>query len=111
MKQKIITFLILTLFIAAPLKVFSADPTAGQAKYQMFCVTCHGASGMGDGPGAVALNPKPRNLKITKTDAEMKNVIKNGGAAAGLAVTMPAWGAMIPDADIDNIIAYIRSLK
>ena len=34
----------------------------GAAKFKLFCATCHGETGAGDGPAAVALNPKPRNF-------------------------------------------------
>ena len=46
----------------------------------------------------------------SKTDAQLANVIKNGGPASGLSTSMPAWGAMLNDADVANVIAYIRSL-
>lgn len=34
----------------------------GKELYTVQCAVCHGASGAGDGPGAVALNPKPRDF-------------------------------------------------
>jgi len=90
----------------------AADTAAGKAKYDMLCASCHGATGHGDGVASAALNPKPRDLTAsTKSDAELKGVIKNGGASAGLSPSMPAWGAMLQEADIDNVIAYVRSLK
>jgi len=33
----------------------------GQKSFMTNCMACHGEKGAGDGPGAVALNPKPRN--------------------------------------------------
>lgn len=103
-------FLWLLLLLALPAQ--AGDPKAGQAKYQQLCVTCHGASGKGDGPAGAALNPKPRDLtKTAKTDAELKTVISKGGAAVGLSPVMPAWGAAVSDADMANLIAYIRTLK
>lgn len=109
---------LLTIAVAATLLTGTAtlahagDAVAGKAKYDMLCVSCHGATGAGDGVAAAALNPKPRNLTVTtKTDAELHKVIKEGGAANALSASMPAWGAMLPDPDIDNVIAYVRSLK
>lgn len=92
-----------------------ADPAAGKVKYDSLCATCHGATGMGDGAASSALNPKPRNFMDSttmskKTNADLQKVIKEGGAAVGLSTTMPAWGAMLTDADIANIVAYIRQL-
>jgi mono/diheme cytochrome c family protein len=33
----------------------------GKSLYAVNCASCHGPQGFGDGPAAVALNPKPRN--------------------------------------------------
>lgn len=89
----------------------AADLKAGQTKFQTLCATCHGASGKGDGPAAAGLNPKPKNLSVTKrTDAELKKIIKEGGAANGLSPLMPPWGPSLSEQDVTNLIAYIRSL-
>lgn len=34
----------------------------GKAAFTTNCVACHGDKGLGDGPAAVALNPKPRSF-------------------------------------------------
>lgn len=57
------------------------------------CATCHGATGAGDGAGAAALNPKPRNMRDKGwqnrvTDAHIGKVIVEGGKAAGLSELM-----------------------
>ena len=92
--------------------ISAANVPAGQAKYQQICATCHGGTGKGDGPAAAALNPKPKDLsKTTKNDAQLKEVITKGGAANGLSPTMPAWGTMLSEEDVANIIGYIRTLK
>lgn len=119
-KRSFLAALILT--AAATQAVHAQAPAAipekaakGKAKFEMYCVTCHGAGGTGDGPAAQALNPKPRNytdakFQASKTDADIAKVIKTGGAANGLAPTMPAWGAVLTDDDIQNIVAYVRYL-
>lgn len=86
------------------------------------CNSCHGMEGKGDGPVAAALDPKPRNYtkgdfkfdanKDGKagTDADLALVIKNGAAAyGGSAMMMP--NPTLTDAQIQELIAYIRSLK
>ncbi len=35
----------------------------GRQAFMTNCMACHGEKGAGDGPGAVALNPKPRNYQ------------------------------------------------
>ena len=89
----------------------------------MFCATCHGDTGKGDGPGGQGLTPPPRDFskgdfkfdanKSGKSgeDADLHSVIAKGAAEFGGSPLMVAWGGTLSDADIDNIIAYIRSLK
>jgi mono/diheme cytochrome c family protein len=81
------------------------------------CVTCHGDKGEGDGLAAAGLDPKPRKYsdgvwQDSVTDEAIKKVILLGGAANGLSLLMPANKQFEGrDADLDNIVAYIRSLK
>lgn len=90
----------------------AGDPVAGKAKFNMFCATCHGATGKGDGPGAAALNPKPKNLSVsTLSEADMAKIIKEGGAAVGRSPLMPPWKSALNDQDIANVIAYVKTLK
>ena len=109
--------------LALPGAAVAGDAAAGKTKYDQVCVACHGATGKGDGPGA-ASEPKPRDFSTGEfkfdtdgdgkagTDVDLKNVIRNGAAKYGGSPLMTAWPAgFITDADSDNIVAYIRSLK
>ncbi len=101
--------------LIGPSFAHAGDAAAGKAKYDSFCATCHGPLGAGDGVASAALNPKPRNfsdktLMAAKTDEHLKKVIQGGGAAVGLSTSMPAWGSMLTVADVDNVIAYIRTM-
>jgi len=100
-----------------------ADAAAGKDLFvKTNCNSCHGLTGMGDGPVAAALDPKPRNYvqgdfkfdanKDGKvgTDEDLALVIKNGAAAyGGSAMMMP--NPTLSDADVKLLVAYIRSLK
>ena len=73
------------------------------------CVTCHGASGKGDGPAAAALPPpKPADWTSAKIaserDGELFWKISNGRGA------MPPW-KHLPEKDRWEIINYIRTLQ
>jgi len=93
------------------------DPKKGKAKYveNMRCSACHGDTGLGNGPAAVALNPKPRNFQDgaymnPKPDEQLFKVIKQGGPAAGLSPLMAPFGSQLSDKEIWDVIAFIRSL-
>jgi mono/diheme cytochrome c family protein len=100
-----------------------ADAAAGKEMFvKTNCNSCHGLTGMGDGPVAAALDPKPRNYTVGdfKFDAnkdgkpggdeDLALVIKNGAAPyGGSAMMMP--NPTLSDADIALLIQYIRSLK
>ena len=93
----------------------AADASAGEAKFKQLCATCHGPTGKGDGPASAALNPQPRDLSSAEwqnsvDDAHIRTVIKDGGAAVGLSPVMTAFGHALSEEDLDNIVAYIRSL-
>jgi mono/diheme cytochrome c family protein len=63
--------------------------------FNSLCSTCHGTTGRGDGPGAIALDPKPRSFgdsawQTSVTDEHIQKVIVFGGAAVGKSPMMPA---------------------
>ena len=73
------------------------------------CVTCHGASGKGDGAAAAALPPpKPADWTSPKVQAESDPVlfckISDGRGA------MPPW-KHLPEKDRWELVNYIRTLK
>lgn len=92
----------------------AADAAAGEAKFKQMCATCHGPTGHGDGPASASLNPQPRNLSDSEwqtsvDDEHIQTVITKGGAAVGLSPMMTPF-AHLSDEDVNNLVAYIRSL-
>ncbi len=83
--------------VTAPAIPAAAAPAAAEAQ-KLFgerCSPCHGPSGLGDGPAAAALNPRPRNYtdkawQASVTDEQIKKTIVYGGAAVGKSPIMPA---------------------
>ena len=78
------------------------------------CASCHGAAGKGDGPAAAALNPKPRDFSDCKvmakdTDETLFKAVKGGGQSIGRSAMMPSWGGSLTDAQIHELVSYIRS--
>jgi mono/diheme cytochrome c family protein len=102
----------LVLFAAAPAP--AADLSQAVRTYAAYCANCHGKWGHGDGPSAVALKTKPRNLAdpaLQKmSDDALFRVIKEGGPAPGLSRDMHGWGDGLDDNQIRSLVAYIRTL-
>lgn len=89
------------------------DPAKGKEIFQTNCATCHGPEGKGNGPAAAALNPKPRNLSDAEYMSTLSNehlikVITEGGASVGKSPMMAAWGGILSQNDILNVVAYVR---
>ena len=64
------------------------DMTAAREVFNSRCSACHGTSGRGEGPGAAALTPKPRNYtdatwQASVSDEQIKKTNLLGGAAVG----------------------------
>jgi len=95
--------------------VLAADADAGETKFKQLCATCHGPTGQGDGPASAALNPAPRDMsdgewQASVDDEHIRTVIAQGGAAVGLSPTMTAFGHALKGQDLENVVAYIRTL-
>ena len=100
----------------------AGDADAGKVIFDTNCMTCHGPVGKGDGPLSAALNPKPRDLSTGQFkfdtdgdgtaggDKDLENVIKQGAMAFGGSPLMAPWPAL-SEADVANLVAYIRTLK
>lgn len=93
------------------------DAAKGAENYKLYCVTCHGEKGDGQGPVGKTLNPPPRDFskgdfKYGGTDKDIFEVISNGAASKGGSPLMAPWGAVIPaEADRWALVKYVRSLK
>lgn len=117
-------------FAAEPIKKernrshIELDPTntgtytgeAGKDNFIANCSPCHGDAGKGDGPLADTLGAgvKPRNLGDAKlmserTDDFLFKATKSGGVAVGLSEGMPSWKETFTDAQIKQIIQYVRN--
>jgi cytochrome c oxidase cbb3-type subunit III len=92
------------------------DMTAGKKLYFTYCTGCHGVTGKGDGPAAKALPVRPADHTDTKkmsqySDEHLFTVISKGGARVGKSAQMPAWGAVLKEPQIHEIMTYIRTLS
>lgn len=91
------------------------DPDAGQEVYKTSCLMCHGEQGKGDGKAAKMLKDKPHDwsdatVLSAYTDDELVQFIKEGGAAVGKSKLMPGFGKKLEDQQIQDVLAFIKSL-
>ncbi len=71
------------------------------------CAGCHGRTGHGDGPAAVALLPKPRDLTTARfSDPALSDVLWSGVPGS----SMPGWHDL-PANDLRALAAYAHSLE
>lgn len=93
-----------------------AGDAADRQIYDKKCAPCHGAEGKGDGPGAAALDPKPRDFTrglykirstpsgMPPTDADLFRIITDGMPGT----SMPGW-KVLPERDRWNLVAYLKT--
>jgi mono/diheme cytochrome c family protein len=97
-----------------------AGADAGKATYDKACAACHGQGGIGN-PTADQFwrmkLPRPTDKYFqSKSDAELKNVIENGTRKMPKATdfkvtTSTEHRTKVTEAEIPDLIAYIRTLK
>lgn len=103
---------------AAPeAKTASATAPDADTYFAQKCAACHGDAGKGDGPGAAAMDPKPRDFtgqewQAEVTDEELKKVILGGGMAVGKSPLMPGSPDLKDKPELlDALVKNIRSYK
>lgn len=93
----------------------SGSPSAGRKVHVDNCQRCHGAQGRGDGPAGKLLKTKPADWTNKQKMSGMSNdflfkIIKSGGGSVGKSTLMPAFKGKLSDAQINDVISFIRSL-
>ncbi|MCP5038666.1 MAG: c-type cytochrome [Rhodobacteraceae bacterium] len=84
--------------------------------YKFYCAQCHGLTGDGDGPNVTEDFPvTPRKFadatEMAKlTDADIRNVIMDGGPAVSKSPMMPPWGKTLTEDEVTGLIGYLRVL-
>jgi cytochrome c oxidase cbb3-type subunit III len=104
----------LAIMATAPLPA-RADGTKIETVYNTYCVQCHGLHRDGTGVNLPALSTKPRDHTDAKgmsslPDDEIFNAIKNGGQSVNKSVLMPAWGGVLNDEQITEMVHYLRTV-
>jgi cytochrome c6 len=79
----------------------------GADTYKSKCAMCHGPDGLGNTPAGKSTKVVPFNDPkiVAASDDDLIAVTKNGKAK------MPAYGGKLTDAQIKDVVAYIRTLQ
>ena len=116
---------VLALVAPAAIGWAASPPSHASALYVRYCASCHGVSGTGDGPAAVAMTTMPTDLTTScASKADLMKVIDGTRTirAHGDA-KMPVWGHVFEQAhegetrqhrqalrDVEALAEYVQHL-
>ena len=102
----------------AQMSLPAAKPVDGAALFKQQCGTCHTTNGaQSTGPSFLGLYGKSQKLRdgstVTVDDAYLRESILNSSAQVvdGFLPLMPNYSGRLDDADVDALIAWIKTLK
>jgi mono/diheme cytochrome c family protein len=96
-------------FAGNPVPDTAASIDAGRTTFQANCAICHGPRGLGDGPAAFTLNPRPVNLQVhvpQHAEGEIFYWISEGVAGTG----MPTWKDKLTEEQRWQVVRYLEAL-
>jgi cytochrome c553 len=105
-----------------------AESLAGATSFDLYCASCHGRLGRGDGPAAPALRTAPADLTVLARrnggafprDRVMASMEGRARVAAHGSPDMPVWGPLFRELDalderettrLRNLIAFVESIQ
>lgn len=98
-----------------PLGEIRGDVERGAALHVKHCAECHGADGKAE---VIVMHmdvpPKDQSDPVymkTLPDAYLYLAICRGGEGVGKNFIMPAWGDLLSDQDIKDLVAQIRTFS
>jgi len=111
----IAVLIILATSIIAP--AAPGDVKRGAQIFAGNCARCHGKEGKGDGPDLVKLQSavSPDDWTDKESNEELTNsfivsMMTKGGKANGKSRIMPAFGNKLSPQQVQDLLAFIRSL-
>ncbi len=102
--------------LASQFTAASTEAADSEKVFKFYCAQCHGLTGKGDGPNVTKDFPvSPRNFTNAKemdklSDADLKNVIMDGGPSVSKSPMMPPWGKTLTEAEVDGLIKHLRGI-
>ena len=99
------------------IKQKSQDVNNGERIYKSGCIACHGANGTGAPETLTEFKRSDTFPDFTRCDqttsepnSTWKDIIVNGGESRGFSQIMPSFGTLLTSEQIDDVIAYLRTL-
>lgn len=102
MMRDLVLRLVALLLLAASGQGQAAHPARGMQLYQMHCAACHGFRGEGVAPEAPKFQLGER---LEQPDALLLQSVRSGKKA------MPPFFGILKDADILDVLGYVRTLR
>jgi mono/diheme cytochrome c family protein len=103
------------------------DPLTGSISFDLYCASCHGRSGQGDGPAASSLRTTPADLTLLSRrsggafprERVMATIDGSSGSAIHGGPDMPVWGPTFRALDpngreevrLRNLVAFVESVQ
>jgi len=104
------------------------ESLVGSVSFDLYCASCHGRAGRGDGPTAAALKTKPADLTLLSRGnrgvfprERVLDFIEGSSRAAGHgSAEMPVWGPTLRALDasdarvtvrLQNLVAFVESIQ
>lgn len=92
--------------------IITPDPVRGAPLYAQHCSVCHGASGAGDGPAGVGLEPAPANLRdVSRQDRLSLYAIYSTLGQGVEGTDMPAFADQLDERQRWDLATYIASFS
>jgi mono/diheme cytochrome c family protein len=99
------------LFLAAEFGQSRADDVhSGKLPYDLHCARCHGPKGLGDGPQARHLKVPPPNFQSATFQSQSDDQILSSIEFGEVRSQMHASKGRLTDAQIRDVMAYIRQI-
>ena len=97
-----------------PIVSDAASIATGRELFARQCVTCHGATGAGDGPAARALIPPPADLRVhvpLHTDGVIFGFVAAGFPGSAMPAFGGASGGALTDEQMWHLVNYLRTFR